>query len=144
MCDAFRSQPGSKASRHKNISSAERKGKRHELETTRQPQQQQQQQLLFQSRRWAYFTTTAPERTVRTTRTISLSQQAHTLPTEMAYALRSLVGTLVKQNIRLLTSTHSRALLVSLSRFRRHVSLVPLAGQSLASADQFVFKREKA
>lgn len=135
-----RRQAGSKASRHKNISSAVRKGKRHELETTRQPQQQQQ--LLFQSRRWAYLTTTAPERAVRTMRTISLSQQSHTQPTEMAYALRSLVGTLVKQNIRLLTSTHSRALLVSLSRFRQHVRLVPLAGQSLASADQFVFKRE--
>lgn len=96
MCDAFDRRQAARQAAIKTIPVPCERGS--ELETTRQQQQRQQRQrqqlLLLPVAEVGVFDNNSPwTNSERTGRTVSLSQQWHTLSTETAHAVRSLVGT---------------------------------------------------
>lgn len=137
----LRSQASSKAGRHKNNSSAVRKGKP-TGNYTAAAAEAEAAVALTSSRGGGRIWLQQPL-------SVHWENRAHYLAlSAVAYAVdrdgtcSALSGWNRTHAVSLRHTAHS--LLVSLPRARQHVSLVPLAGHTLASAssDQFVFKRE--
>lgn len=135
----LRSQASSKAGRHKNNSSAVRKGKRTGNDTAAAAAEAA---VALASSRGGGRIWQQPLREQWENRAHRLALSAVAYAVDRDGICSALAGW---NRTHTVSPRHTAdSLLVSLPRVRQHVSLVPLAGHTLASAspDQFVFKRE--